>query len=74
VGFLAGMFLFAGYLLVYAATANHGAFATEPWAGVLADAYTDVQTDTGGESSPAPSSSSKAPRPRLPRVGTFTQK
>lgn len=39
-GFLSGLCLFAGYLLVYAAVANHGQFATEPWAGLLADAYT----------------------------------
>lgn len=37
--------LFLGYLLVYAATANHGRFATHPWLGLLADAYTgDVLT------------------------------
>jgi hypothetical protein len=31
--------LYFGYLLVYAAVANHGRFATSPWAGVLGDAY-----------------------------------
>lgn len=31
--------LFFGYLLVYAAVANHGRFATAPWAGVIGDAY-----------------------------------
>lgn len=38
--FLSMFLVFGGYLLVYAATANSGRFATEPWAGVLADAYT----------------------------------
>lgn len=32
--------LFGGYLLVYAAVAAGGRFATEPWAGLYADAYT----------------------------------
>lgn len=31
---------FAGYTLVYAAVANRGRFATDPWAGLFADAYT----------------------------------
>lgn len=30
---------FIGYVLVYAATANHGKFALEPWNGVTGDAY-----------------------------------
>lgn len=33
--------LFFGYLLVYAATANHGRFATDPWSGTIHDAYRD---------------------------------
>lgn len=32
--------VFGGYILVYAATARGGRFATEPWAGLFADAYT----------------------------------
>ena len=47
-GFLAVALTFTGYLLVYAATANHGAFATSPWTGVLADAY-----DAGNLGAPA---------------------
>lgn len=27
-------------MLIYAAVANQGKFATEPWAGLFADAYT----------------------------------
>jgi hypothetical protein len=72
VGFLAAGFLFVGYLLVYAATANHGAFATEPWAGILADAYTDTSSSSSSEE-PAPAAPSSRPR-GVPRVGTFTQK
>ena len=40
--------LFVGYVLVYAATANHGRFATEPWAGLLADAYTGSTSSGAG--------------------------
>jgi hypothetical protein len=38
--FLSSLLIFGGYVLVYAATANQGEFATEPWAGLFADAYT----------------------------------
>lgn len=37
---LAILLVFGGYSLVYAAVANQGKFATEPWAGLFADAYT----------------------------------
>jgi len=37
---LAILLIFGGYTLVYAATAKQGKFATEPWAGLFADAYT----------------------------------
>jgi hypothetical protein len=37
---LAMLLIFAGYTFVYAATAKQGKFATEPWAGIFADAYT----------------------------------
>ena len=37
---LSGVFLLLGYVLVYAATAAGGVFATDPWAGLYADAYT----------------------------------
>lgn len=37
--FLSALLIFAGYMLVYAATAAQGKFATEPWAGLFADAY-----------------------------------
>lgn len=39
--FLSGLFLLGGYTLIYAAVAKQGRFASEPWAGLLADAYTD---------------------------------
>jgi hypothetical protein len=38
---LSGVFMLGGYMLVYAAVAKQGRFAAEPWAGLLADAYTD---------------------------------
>ena len=31
---------FMGYTLVYAAIAKQGRFATDPWTGLFADAYT----------------------------------
>ena len=31
--------ILGGYTLVYAAVANRGKFATEPWAGLFMDAY-----------------------------------
>lgn len=30
---------FIGYVLCYAATANHGKFALNPWNGIMGDAY-----------------------------------
>lgn len=45
--FLAIFLVFVGYMFVYAAVAAGGMFATEPWAGLFADAYT-------GTPSPAP--------------------
>lgn len=36
---LSALLIFGGYMLVYAATASQGKFATEPWAGLFADAY-----------------------------------
>lgn len=37
---------FSGYVLIYAAVAAGGKFATEPWAGLFADAYTEQQSST----------------------------
>lgn len=37
--FIGILLVFGGYTLVYAATAHGGRFATEPWAGLYADAY-----------------------------------
>lgn len=37
--FLSILLLLAGYLLVYAAVAKNGRFATEPWEGLFHDAY-----------------------------------
>lgn len=35
------LLLFAGYVLVYAAVANRGVMATDPWLGLFTDAYTN---------------------------------
>lgn len=51
--FLANACLFIGYLLLYAATANHGRFALEPWQGVYTDAYTgEGQAGPAGSQGP----------------------
>lgn len=58
-----GVILFGGlgYVLLYASVANHGRFATHPWAGLLMDAYTDdsgtsSSSSAGAGSSPGSSS------------------
>lgn len=38
--FVSTLLVFAGYCFVYASVAAGGRFATEPWAGLFADAYT----------------------------------
>lgn len=40
--FLGILFVFFGYVFVYASVAAGGRFATEPWAALFADAYTDA--------------------------------
>lgn len=40
--FLGTLFVFGGYILVYASVARGGKFATDPWAGLYADAYEDT--------------------------------
>jgi len=38
-GFLSAAALFFGYMLMYAATANGGRYAANPWRGLFNDAY-----------------------------------
>lgn len=38
-GMLGVTLAFVGYVLVYAAVANHGKFALSPWDGLTGDAY-----------------------------------
>lgn len=54
---------FLGYVLVYAATANHGRFATSPWLGVIGDAYTGEHTNIGQGPQPAPLDGSTSSQP-----------
>jgi hypothetical protein len=42
------LFVFFGYVFVYASVAAGGRFATEPWAALFADAYTDAAGSTLG--------------------------
>lgn len=44
--FLGILFVFFGYVFVYASVAAGGKFATEPWASLFADAYTDAGSST----------------------------
>jgi hypothetical protein len=48
--FLGTLFVFAGYVFLYSSVAAGGKFATEPWAGLFADAYTGAQIPTGNTS------------------------
>ena len=50
--FVSSALMFIGYLLVYAAVADSGKYATQPWKGVLGDAYTDTGPQTPGPSGP----------------------
>lgn len=58
---LLGTILFGGlgYVLTYASVANHGRFATHPWAGVIADAYTSPASSSSGSGPDVP----PAPQP-----------
>lgn len=38
-GVLSVPLTFVGYVLIYAASANHGKFATSPWTSLFQDAY-----------------------------------
>lgn len=71
------LFVFAGYVLVYAATAAGGKFATDPWASLFADAYTDA----GGQGAPLPTTGTIAPGvvssyppSTVPTTGTTAQR
>lgn len=52
--FLGISLAFVGYVLVYAATAQHGHFAMNPLAGVIGDAYTGEHVNIGQGPQPAP--------------------
>lgn len=43
--------MFAGYALVYAAVANHGKYATDPWQGLFTDAYTEDKSSANSNQS-----------------------
>ena len=59
--FLATILTFIGYVLVYAGVANGGKFATQPWMGILNDAYADTNPNVGntGGSTGAPSTQNR---------------
>lgn len=53
---LSMVLVFGGYMLIYAAVANQGKFATEPWAGLFADAYTGPASTVSQSTSTSSSS------------------
>ena len=55
---LGPILLFFGYVLVYAGIAHGGVFATDPWNGIFADAYTDINLTGPG---PGATSTSTTP-------------
>jgi hypothetical protein len=58
VQFIGVLLVFGGYMLVYAAVAHGGVYATEPWLSLYADAYTGK---TGGTGPSIPSTNPLAP-------------
>lgn len=57
--FVATIMVFIGYVLVYAGVANGGKFATQPWMGILDDAYSQGSS-TASSSGSGGSASSNA--------------
>jgi hypothetical protein len=54
---LVSVFLFAGYTLVYAAVANGGKFAAQPWESLRRDAYSGGGGSSSQGAASAPPSS-----------------
>jgi len=71
------LFTGLGYVLVYAAVANHGRFATHPWAGLLEDAYTGNRSTAAGGTVIAPEDQGRPPAgpqgPTAPAAGTVVR-
>lgn len=75
--FLGTLLLLGGYTLVYAAVADAGKFATDPWAGLFADAYSrhhkgQQQQGTGptGHGGNTSGQTGGSSRPRTPAPGS----
>lgn len=70
-GFLGQLFLFGGYTLIYAAVAGGGKFATDPWNGILADAYTGEVVGGGSVTvNPTTNQATVTPGPKAIRPRT----
>jgi len=62
--FLSTILVLGGYILIYAAVANKGKFAKQPWIGVFRDAYgVDTSTGTGATTAPSAGASTTTTTP-----------
>lgn len=68
--FLSTLLLLGGYLLVYAAIAKSGRFATEPWEGLFQDAYDVPAAPTPSKDIAAPPGKPTAGRIDVPSGGS----
>ncbi len=64
--FLSILLFFGGYTFVYAAVANRGLLATEPWLGLFTDAYA-TNAIQQGEQNEGNIASGNTPPSKLPR-------
>lgn len=70
--FLSVLLLLGGYLLVYAAIAKNGRFATEPWEGLFHDAYVgNPDSSNKNQNIPAVPGKATAGRIRVPSGGSI---
>lgn len=72
--FVGTLMIFGGYIFIYAAVADSGRFATEPWASLYADAYTG-QSSLATSSTPTtstPAASSTTPAASSPATANTT--
>ena len=73
--FFSTLLWFGGYLLVYAAVANGGRFAAEPWEGLFNDAYTEERSPDQPQEKPVdPASAAGQGGPLGPSAGALPRR